>query len=338
MAGAVRAWKVRDADPVKYLQRVFTRSKRYGRAHLLLAEILFARGATNQAMMELKFACSDEPKLATPAVALAVRHRVRGRDLDRMVPEGEAGIRVMDTLGAWMHSRDPKVGRRFDDMVLKQEPTRTGPLERRVKDRIAALRNPDNTLCAGADDRKACADQIEKDTSVMAHSDPTSSRPARLRSEALIALGQLEDADKALASVCDTVKDRAACLRARVPILVSMDRKDDLESVLEAIAATGCTSSETCGQTHYWIGQVHRNRKNWGAAANSYRRATRYDSRHLGAWIGLGDCSAELGLNGRAADAYGRAVKLSPGDAKLQEKAEKARRNAVFQISGREGR
>ena len=77
---------------------VFTRAKVYGRAHLLLAEILFARHARHQALMELKFACRDEPALTTTAVGLAVHYKVLGKDLDRMIPEGDDGLIVMDTL------------------------------------------------------------------------------------------------------------------------------------------------------------------------------------------------------------------------------------------------
>jgi len=330
LVGAERAWRKRDANPIPYLQRVLTRSKRYGRTHLLLAEILFARGANNQALMELKFACQDEPILANRAVELAVQYNTTGKDLDRMVPPGVEGVGVLDTLAAWMHSRDLATAKRFDDMVLRQDPSRSGPRERRTRERITALRDPDHPLCAGEEKRRACADQIQEDTDYIERVDPTSSRASRMKADALVALGKPEAADQVLSNACDIVKDRLVCLRARMPILSSLGRTDDLDAVLDAIAATGCTNAQACAQTQIWIGQVQRNRKNLGAATNAFRRATRYDPQSLGAWIALGDTSTAMGLNAQAAQAYGQASKLNPKDDALKAKYEKARKEATY--------
>jgi len=333
LVGAERAWRERDADPIPYLQRVLTRAKLYGRAHLLLAEILFARGARNQALMELKFACRDEPGLTTSAVALAIRHNVRGKDLERMVPDGPDGVRVLDTLAAWMHTRDPEMGMRFDDLVLQRDPSRSGPRGRRVADLIGALKTQEDPRCAGEEKRRACAEQIEQHVVHIEKDDPDTSRAARLRAEALMALGQPEKADKVLAAACDRVKDRLVCLRARVPIVMSLGRDAEVDALLEAVAVAGCTSSQACAQTHVWIGQTQRTRKNLGAATNAYRRATRHDPQNLGAWTALGDTSTALGLHAQAAQAYEKAMKLSPENEGLRKKFEKARREATLYVS-----
>ena len=328
--GAERAWRRRDADPVRYLQRLFSRSKHHGRGHLLLADILFARGARNQAMMELKYACADEPALATASVAMAVRQKIHGADFERLVPEGDARIHVLDTLAAWMHSRNPELGRRFDAIVLDSQPTRVGPLERRIKDRIATLKSATDPQCAGDIERRECIKQIETDVLLIESSEPLTSRAPRLRAEALVAMGKLEAADKLLADACETVTDRLVCLRARVPLAISLGSEEGLDKLLDMVAAAGCSTSQACSQSSIWVGSVQRDQNNLGAAVNSYRRATRHDPQNLAAWVLLGDTSSAMGLHGQAAMAYEHACKLAPDDKKLREKFDRSRKEAVL--------
>jgi tetratricopeptide (TPR) repeat protein len=332
LAGAERAWRVRDADPIPFLQRVFTRSKLYGRAHLLLAEILFARGARNQALMSLKFAVRDEPNLTSAAVGLAVAKDVQGDDLLRMVPDGNDGTRVLDTLGAWMHRRNPPLAKRFDEMVLKRDPGRVAPRARRAADLVAALKAKDAPNCASEEERRRCAEEIERHAVYIEGAEPDTSRAARLRAEALLALGRGEKADKVLEMACDRVKDRVECLRTRVPILVALGKDEEVDAVLEAVASLGCTSSEACARTHLWIGGVQKGRKNLGAASNAYRRATRHDPRNAGAWISLGDTATSMGMHAQAAHAYEQAWKLKPGDEGLKKKLDKARKEATSSL------
>ncbi len=332
LAGAERAWRVRDADPIPFLQRVFTRSKLYGRAHLLLAEILFGRGARNQALMSLKFAVRDEPGLTSVAVGLAVAKDVQGDELLRMVPEGDDGTGVLDTLGAWMHGRNPPLAKRFDEMVLKRDPGRVAPRARRAADLVAALKAQNAPHCTSEEERRRCAEEIERHAVHIEGAEPDTSRAARLRAEALLALGRADKADKVLEMACDRVKDRMECLRTRVPILIALGKDEELDGVLEAVASLGCTSSEACAGTHLWIGGVQRGRKNLGAASNAFRRATRHDPRNEGAWISLGDTAASMGMHAQAAHAYEQAWKLKPGDEGLKQKLDKARKEATSSL------
>ncbi len=321
LVGAERAWRVRDDNPIPYLQRVFERSKLYGRAHLLLANILFARGAKAQALMELKFACRDEPGLATSAVALAIEHTQSEDDLLRIVPEGSGEAPVLDTLGAWMHKRNPAVGERFDERALKADPNRQAPRIRRIQDLIDSLSKE------GLSDKakQETADRIQEHTSHIERAEPHSSRAAQLRARALVALGQPEKADRLLATTCDHVRDRYACLRARVPILASLNRPEELDELLDATAKAGCTGGKSCAQTYMWLGATQRGRKNLGGAANAYLKATRHDPQNADAWVHLGDVSTALGTHAQAVRAYEQALRLRPNDEGLRKKLETSR-------------
>jgi tetratricopeptide (TPR) repeat protein/type IV secretory pathway TrbD component len=321
LVGAERAWRVRDDNPIPFLQRVFERSKVYGRAHLLLADILFARGAKGQALMELKFASRDEPGLATSAVAMAIEHTQQEDDLRRMVPEGPDGALVLDTLGAWMHKRNPAAGERFDKQALELDPSRLAPRGRRAQDLVDALSKE------GLSDKEKhqLAEGIEQHAVHIDRAEPHTSRAAQLRARALVALGQPEKADRLLATACDHVTDRHACMRARVPILASLNRPKELDELLDATAKAGCTGGKSCAQTYMWLGATQRGRKNLGGAANAYLKATRHDPQNADAWVQLGDVSTALGTHAQAVRAYEQAVRLRPDDEGLKKKLEAAR-------------
>lgn len=329
LVGAERAWRVRDENPIPYVQRVFTRARRYGRAHLLLAEILFARGAKAQALMELKYACADEVGLASSAVALAVRFAEGGEELARMVPEGPDGARVLDTLGAWMHTRDPMAAKRFDELALERDPTLISPRSRRAVDVIRELNDKEAPGCRTEEQRRACADQVEQHAAAIEKHQPDTSEAARIRAEALMALGKVEEANRLLAATCDHVVDRHACLQSRVGVLAKLDREEELEELLDATATAGCSGGKSCAHSYLWVGDFQRGRKNIGGAANAYGKATRHDPQNADAWIRLGDTSMALGRFAGASRAYESAVKLRPEDEDTRKKLEAAKQQML---------
>ncbi|PKN44392.1 MAG: hypothetical protein CVU63_10570, partial [Deltaproteobacteria bacterium HGW-Deltaproteobacteria-20] len=285
------------------------------------ADILFARGAKDQALMELKFASRDEPGLATSAVAMAIEHTQKEDDLRRLVPEGSGAAPVLDTLGAWMHKRNPAAGERFDKQALELEPDRLAPRVRRAQDLVDALSKEG----LSEQGKQELAGRIEEHASHMDRAEPQSSRAAQLRARALVALGQPEKADRLLATACDHVTDRHACMRARVPILASLNRPKELDELLDATAKAGCTGGKSCAQTYMWLGATQRGRKNLGGAANAYLKATRHDPQNADAWVQLGDVSTGLGTHAQAVRAYEQAVRLRPDDEGLKKKLEAAR-------------
>lgn len=329
LIGAERAWRAGDDDPIPYLQRVFTRATRYGRAHLLLAEILFARGAKNQALMELKFACRDEPWLASSAVGLAIRNTLKRDELARIVPDGPGGVWVLETLGAWMETRDPAVGRHFDETALARDPSQVAPRMRLAARLISALENRDHPECRSDADRRACADQIEGHARQIEAREPNTSRAAQLRARALIALGKTEEALKALATACDRVEDRLGCLQERLRVASLAHDEALVDSLLKQIVAAGCASAKKCADTHFWVGEFSLRRGNVGAAANSFQRSTVYDGGNAVAWGALGEAASKLGTSARAASAFQRAAELQP-DNKLWAKRAQEEKQAAF--------
>jgi tetratricopeptide (TPR) repeat protein len=328
LIGAVRAWRVRDADPIPYLQRVLTRAKRYGRAHLLLADILFARRAKTQALLELKLAVRDEPGLVHAAVAAAVKHTQDHSDLLRIVPNGMEGAPVLDTLGAWMTARDADVGKKLDEQALALDPARLGPLQRRAGAIVAELVKGDKSTPCAQDKRRACANAIEKYALAIASASPETSHAAQLRARALLALDQPDRARQVLGGVCERVTDRVPCVKAQVEVAARLKDQAQVDALLEQIAALGCSAGKPCAGTYLWIGDFSWSQGNRGGAANAFHRATRHDPQNAEAWRRLGEASAALGSHARAVQAFERVMQLAPSDA-VKAQLEDQRRKMV---------
>ena len=325
LAGAERSWRMHEGDPLPFLERALTRASVYGRAHFLLAEVLFTRNATSQAMMELKYACRDEKALVSSAIGLALHHGVQGSGLDRLVPdEGrypDQALTVLDTLGAWMHERDAKVADDFDRRAMQLDPNRLAPRERYGYRVVARLQQ------SGLDEaqRKTLAENVEAQAAWLRRMEPRKSRGLRLEASLHVAQGRVMQADELLSKGCDEVTDRYVCMKARVPILVQLGQADALREWLNATAIAGCTGMRQCVESYRWLADFHQARNNAGGAVNALAKLTRYDSADAKVWERLGDLNMGLGLFGQATRSYEKAVKLRPDDAQLRGKLDTSR-------------
>ncbi len=326
LIGAVWALRSKQDNPIPYVQRALERSRVYGRAHLLMAGILFAQHVDNQALLELKFATRDDPSVISAAVALAIEHTQDHDDLERMVPEGDEGAPVLQTLGAWLHGRNPAAGRQFDEEAVLRDGTSVDSRTRLAQDLLAELGKGDQSVvCGAAEAKRKCVEWLDQDIAAIAEIAPDRCGWALLRSQMLEVQGQPAEADKVLQDVCDRVTDRFNCVRARLDLAVR--RKDGglVETLVKQVAALGCTSSAECARTSVWVGDFETGIGNLGAAATAYERATQQDSSNADAYVRLGRTSATLGMWARAMRAFERAVKLRPGDAGLEQELETAR-------------
>src|SRR5262249_14984744 len=119
-------------------------------AHLLLAELLTSKGATNQSLMELRFAVNDDPSLANLAAASAVSITRNFDELLRSVPSVASGVIALESLGADM--RTPEEAERRDGLqraARASDRGRRGPqrqLARRLSERIE---QKDIVACGG---------------------------------------------------------------------------------------------------------------------------------------------------------------------------------------------
>lgn len=320
--GALRAWRARDENPLPYLERTLERRIRYGRAHLLLADILATRGATSQSMIELRHAVLDEPELAQLAVEAATRITSDPDMLLRMVPAEQAGAEVLDCLGAIFAGIDRRASARFDREAIARDTGRHGAHGRLAQALIADLpADASSDRCRGEDARAKCLREVEAHAVAVEKALPSrNSYASRIRAEAMMALDRPPDAWRILSLACPMATDRLECLQAQILVAARLKRKDDIGALTRELGAIGCADSVACSKTYTWIGDFSLQQGNLGAAANAYERAAQEDPSNDAIWIKVGEISVQIGAPVRAIHAWEQVAKRHPGDLALQER------------------
>jgi tetratricopeptide (TPR) repeat protein len=322
MMGAQRAWRVRDENPLPYLQRTLERSKTYGRAHLLLAEIVASRGSLSQAMMELRQAVADEPGLAWPAVELAARLTRDPELLAGLVPEGEAGAKVLDLLGATFFGIDREISARFDRAAIERDRSLPQPHERLAGVLVEQLGpKAKGDRCQGEERARKCLAELEEHAMHVERAwGAGQSRAARLRARAMLAMEREQEAWRILTIACPVATDRYDCLLVQIPLATRLKKTEEAARLTKELGAIGCKDSAMCSRTYIWIGDFSTANGNLGAAANAYERAAQEDPTNSALWIKVGNVAEKIGAPVKAIHAWEQAAKLRPDDAELQDR------------------
>jgi tetratricopeptide (TPR) repeat protein len=330
LVGAERAWRARDDNPIPYLERALERAPIYGRAHLLLAEILAARGATGQAMLELRLCVEQDRGLVTPAVAAAIRTSRKREDLDKMVPVGRPGAEVLDTLAAWLTSSSPQLAAQLDEEALRRDPSLPNPHERLGMGLVADLERGEQGLrCSGDAARRDCVARVESHARGLCGIASESSRGERLRARLLLALARPADAAALLEQACERASDRVPCLMLRTEALARLKDQARVERELKRIVTVGCSDTHECIQTWTWHGDFSRAHGNLGAAVSAYEHAVELDPANEYVWAKLADAASQIGQHAQAAHALERVLQSRPGDVQLEEKLRSERAKAL---------
>jgi len=271
LLGAVLAWQEQDESAIPWLQRSLERSRANGRAHLLLAQVLEHRKAKLQALMELRLALSIDPSLIDDAATFAASWADDEDQLARVVPSGELAGKTWAAIGARM--KDEALAARCDRRALELDESLIGPRTRLVLARIAERRR--GTRCV--DDEAQCASEIEGHARLIEQHAPKSSAGGQLRARWLAAIGKAPEASLLLLDLCDTVEDRIPCLRTRVQLAAEDKAPDPLIAAERSLVAAVCMEERECAATSEWIGGLHAERNEWGAAASFYGRSVQHE-------------------------------------------------------------
>jgi hypothetical protein len=308
LLGATLAVATRDTNPIPWLQRTLERGSINGPAHLLLAEILLAKRAVNQALMELRFAVSDDPNLAGITAIKALSCTRQFDELMRYVPAGPKGALALESLaGALRGAEDADLRERIHREALNRDPSRPAPhlaLANEVIQRIAAK---DAGTCFG-DAVQACEDEVLRHVTAIETALPNRSDADHLRARLLAAKGRAEEGERLLAQRCDHVEDRSACLQARLQIAAQIQGPRALAAAAKETLA-GCGSSTECAAIATWIGDTMAARGDWGGAAAYYTRSTSEEGTES-RWLKVAQATSHLGSHAQAAEALQRVGQL----------------------------
>lgn len=336
LVGALFSWREKTGDPIPWLQRTLERSPVNGRAHLLLADVLYERKAKLQAFMELRLAVENDAALVMPAAESALRYSKQFEEIVRSVPAGPAGAAMLDALGEQLSrmakagGQDEETRQKCDEEALQRDPSRPGPRLRQAEMLIGLL-DPKNKARASSICPEAgqCERILEEHASALQKYLPDSSHGLRIRARLWTIQGRAEEAEQMLSSQCNRFSDRAECIKQRVMSAAAIPKGDRLNAAVKDYVSASCNKAAGCAAAAAWAGRLRYERGEWAAAAALYERAVREEPTEE-RYLGLAEAAGRAGAHAKAADALQKVLqKKGGGDAELKKRIEEERAKAA---------
>ena len=336
LVGGTAAFRARDQSPIPWIQRTLERGQVNGRAHLLLAEVLAARGSRRQALLELRLSLENEPALIAPVAALSIRWT---QDLDELIatlPDGKAGAPVLAEMARLLaitprpgeKGGDPLLRGRCDREAILRDPTLIAPRVREAEARLLAMAKdaPPGGLCV---DRALCHAEILAHAAAITAAQPDASIAVELHARLLLAEDKPDEAVKFLEKACEQVTDRPSCLQARVGAAARLKPSEPLDAAMKALLGASCSSAEACANAATWLASVRQGRGEMGAALALLARAAREDPGDDSRLLKLADAASRAGAHAQAADALETVSRRHGGaDPEIKQRAEAERSQA----------
>ncbi|MFO0760142.1 MAG: O-antigen ligase family protein [Byssovorax sp.] len=327
LMGALVTMRAHDQSPMPWLQHTLERGQVNGRAHLLLGEHLFSRGALKQALFEMRLAVESEPGLAGAAAIRVSRWTKRFDELLGAVPEGAAGAPMLDQLAASLGAPgEAALAMQCNREVIARDPTQIGARYREGDLLLRALEGEGAPgLCP---DREACAREITAQADAIAQTRPDATTAPLLRARLLVVGGQIEQATALLEAECTKVSDRVSCLRARLLTAQKLPGPARFNTAAKDLIGAACTTPQACAETASWIGDLRTSRGETGLALEMYERAARVEPTEA-RWTVLADAASRAGAHARAVEALQRIAIRHGHDPELARRIEEERSRAA---------
>jgi tetratricopeptide (TPR) repeat protein len=293
------------ADAIPWINQTLRRSPESALAHIELAAILQARGATDQALVTLRRAAELDPAQARAVLNLGLSWGLEPERLLRAVPDGPVSSRMLVHLA--QQSRDPEQSIRW----LKEAETRdsrSAPVQQELAELLYRdLSSKDGVVCRN--DRESCLNMAEQ--YVARGYSPEVPRRRVLTALLLAERGQTGEAETQLEATCRDLPEDLPCAEAFVKLTLA-NQSPRLLAATKRLVAVGCRTTERCAETHLRLGDLLGGRGEWRLALMHYRLATQEVSSPR-AWQAVAVASERLRQPGLAAEARRRAHLLSGG-------------------------
>ncbi|MGK3999759.1 O-antigen ligase family protein [Sorangium sp. So ce1024] len=318
LLGAVVALQGRSESPIPWLQRTLERSRRHGRAHLLLAEVLASRGARAQALLSLRLAVEDDPGVTGAAATLARQWTDRFDELARAVPDGEAGAEMLERMATAGDRRDAlELRLRCAEEAIARAPERVVARWAAGDALLAMLEDPRSPRCGGPEggeeERAACARQIEEHAAAIQQRQERSFFGVQLRARLLLLHKKSAEAEQLLAQRCEQMDNRVGCLRLRVQAAAQMASPERFPPAARELLSASCSSLASCAATATWAGDLLVARKDYQSAVTYYARAAQ-DEPTEERLLKLANTASQAGAHVEASKALERLLQRRGGD------------------------
>lgn len=328
-AVALRAQTFRDDASLPWLEATLARAEMYGPAHLLLARALW-RKAPAQARLEYRLFSQQSPELAW--VGLKESPGLVGGfdDAMELVPDGAAGVVVLDRLAASLAERLPATRVRLDQELLARAPATSAALARMARDAVQDVEaRAGAPWCDEPPARAACVREaeglIERERTAAPDRCDAYMLEARLHIASSDPGRALDDLGRAV----ELVKDRVPCLKEFIGLA---DRAGDLaraEAALDEIVNAGCAEDGECVQNLIWAAERQEGRGNAPKALALYRRAADLAPDNDAILEACARLAAQIGLHAEAAEDYDRLARKHPDDLRWAKAADAEKLEAL---------
>jgi hypothetical protein len=278
--------------------------------------VLAARGAKQQALLELRLALEYDPRLNQRAARFAARLTQDCAELERAAPLGPKGAAPLTLMALGLSETDHDIERaRCLEAAVRRDPAYAPARVAAVKDVIRAAGASAESCSEGR--REACVRRAEKHLAALERLEGGGFQALELRARLELARGRPDAAELLLARRCPLLADaeRSECFELRVNAAAAVPKDDArLAAAVRDMLAGGCDVRGSCAKTYTWLGDLLTARRDWNGALGYYRQAVR-ESSSPGIWRKLAAAAEHAGAHAEAEAASARAARGRGGQA-----------------------
>jgi hypothetical protein len=319
-AAALFGWLSGDPTPLRFLGRALERWPESGRSHLLLSRMLAARGVEHQALLEARHAALDDHRLAPQAARIAVGITTDVERLERVAPDGPAGVRVLVAMAKELPPRQDDARERLLRAALARSPEDRDALHA-LASLLLDLVSRDASRCRGAG-RVACQKELDDLAGVLAGVGDEA-LALLIQSEHALANGEADRVERELADACFTLRSRGGCLRVRVRAAAATGDRKRLQAAVAALASDVCPG-EACDETLWWAADVVA-AAGYPAMALAFLERAARGRPSAAAWLRVARAARTAHDRARAMRALREAAAASKSDAAARREVERER-------------
>ena len=316
-------------NEMPWLNQALRRDPLNARAELLLAESLATRGARKQALGVLQRCVAHEPVLADVVAQRAVRYAQNLDELELAVPNGTAGVAMLDSLA--MYENKPATRAVHEALLqhaLQRQSNSFATHAIIIDDLIRDLDDP-KSPCADSG-RAECEAQLRQHAQIVEAQGPRNLQAVILHARLLVREGKIVEAAQWLSKHCQNFTSDSTCASHFVTVAAKAPSPELLEEAGTTYMALACSTPDSCASAATWVGNLFAARGNYQLALTRFERAAN-ESPSADAWLRVADAAMRSGHVNRAQSALVAARRFgSASDSELEQRVEQARRDQLM--------
>jgi len=296
-------------EALSWLNQALRRDPVSARPHLLLAETLEARGATNQALAELKRTAELEPQLGGEVAARIGRWAKTTTDILRAVPDGKPGIGVLNAVAAQLRStpEQQQIHQELLDLSLGRDPNFAGTNATFAMELLGAL---DSKAANCANEQAAACETRLRHHAGIVIADPLDKQQGLLMQARLLGHDKKDaEAEQLLAAQCPHVTNPLSCHSERLAYALKVQDPARFQDAANTYISLACSTPGGCAGATAYIGSLDYQRHNYLSALSRFERSAQ-EQPSSAAWLRVADTALLVGRITRADTALSAALRL----------------------------